>query len=66
MPRNRRSADREPRGDISGREFPALKILEYLAPSWVSECPENPGVIVHDPILANVLITIKPPPKRTR
>ena len=58
MPGYRRSTDCESRSDITSGELNALKILENLAPRWVSESPEYSSVIIHRVILANVLITI--------
>ena len=60
VPRYGRGADRKSRGDLTGSELAALKILENLAPRRVGERPEYSGVIVHSAILANVLITIEP------
>jgi hypothetical protein len=53
VPRDRRSADRKGRADLTGRQFTGLEILENLAAGRVSESPEHTGVVVHISILAN-------------
>jgi hypothetical protein len=58
--RDRRSADREPRADLAGRELTGLEILEYLTPRWVGQSSEDACVIIHVSSLAILLRTIKP------
>ena len=56
MPRDRRSGNRESGGDFSGREFTSPQVREDLTPGWISECPEDAGLIVcHHRYLATQL-----------
>ena len=60
MSGDRRGTDREPRSDFTSRELAALEILEDLTPGWVAESSEYSGVVVHESILATLLISINP------
>jgi hypothetical protein len=60
MSGDRRGTDREPRSDLAGGALAALEILEYLTPGWVGQSSEYSGVVIHDSILAILLISINP------